>query len=70
MGNEKERLTEVIVRAVMNPYHWAKTKVRVRSELSEEFLVQVGVRQGSVFATAFCNCSGCNFGKCKRRIDK
>ena len=44
----KKGLAEVIVRAVMSPYHGIETKVRVGSELSQEFLVQVGVHQGSV----------------------
>ena len=44
----KKGLLEVIVRAVMSLYDRAKTKVRVGSELSEEFLVQVDVHQGSV----------------------
>ena len=44
----KKGLPEVIVRAVMSLYHGAKTKVRVGTQLSEEFLVQVGVHQGSV----------------------
>ena len=35
----KKGLPEVIVRAVMSLYHGAKTKVRVGSELSQEFLV-------------------------------
>ena len=43
-------LPEVIVRAVMSLYHGAKTKVRVGSELSPEFLVQVAVHQGSVLS--------------------
>ena len=34
----------------MNLYHGAKTKVRVGSELSQEFLVQGGVHQGSVLS--------------------
>ena len=46
----KKGLPEVIVRAIMSLYHGAKTKVRVGSELSEEFLVQVGVHQGSVLS--------------------
>ena len=45
---KKQGLPEVIVRAVMSLYHGAKTKVQVRFELSQEFLVQVGVHQGSV----------------------
>ena len=32
----------------MSLHHGAKTKVRVGSELSQEFLVQVGVHQGFV----------------------
>ena len=44
----KKGLPEVIVRAVISIYHGAKTKIRVGSELSQEFLVQVGVHQGSV----------------------
>ena len=35
----KKGLPEVIARAVMSLNHGAKTKVRVRSELSQEFLV-------------------------------
>ena len=44
----KKEIAEVIVRAVMSPYHWVETKVRVGSELSQKFLVQVGVHQRSV----------------------
>ena len=44
----KKDLPEVIVRAVMSLYHWAKTKVKVGSKLSEEFLVKVGVHLGSL----------------------
>ena len=36
------------LRRVMSLYHRAKTKVRVGSELSQEFLGQVGVHQGYV----------------------
>ena len=46
----KKGLPEVIVRAVMSLYHGAKTKVRVGLELSQEFLIQVGVHQGSVLS--------------------
>ena len=47
----KKGLPEVIVRAVMSLYHGAKTKVREGSELSQEFLVQVGVHQGYVLSS-------------------
>ena len=46
----KKGLPEVIVRAMMSICHGAKTKVQLGSELSEEFLVQVGVHQGSVLS--------------------
>ena len=39
----KKGSPEVIVIAMMSLYHGAKTKVRVVSELSEEFLVQIGL---------------------------
>ena len=67
MGNEKERFTEVIVRAVMSLYHGAKTKVRVGSELLEEFLVQVGVHQASVLSLLHFAIA---VDLCKRRIDE
>ena len=44
----KKSLTEVIVRAVMSPYHGAKMKVGVGSKLSRKSLVQGGVHQGSM----------------------
>ena len=57
----KKDLLEVIVRAVMSLYCGGKTKVRVGSELSKKFLIQVGVHQESLaVAAAFRNCSGCN----------
>ena len=39
----KKSLPEVIIRAVMNLYCGAKTKVGAGSESSEDFLVQVVV---------------------------
>ena len=57
----KKGLPEVIVRVVMSLYHGAKTKDWVGSKLSEEFLLQVGVHQGSVLSPLpFCACSGRN----------
>ena len=47
----KKDLPEIIVRVVMSLYHRAKTKVRVGSELSEEFLVQVDLNQKSVLTS-------------------
>ena len=46
----KRGLPEAMVRAVMSLYEGAKTRVRVGSELSEEFGVKVGVHQGSVLS--------------------
>ena len=46
----KKGFPGVIVRAVMSLYHGEKTKVRVGSELSQKFLVQVGVHQRSVLS--------------------
>ncbi|XP_077862361.1 uncharacterized protein LOC144344061 [Saccoglossus kowalevskii] len=46
----KRGIPETIVRAVMSLYEGAKTRVRVGSELSEEFEVKVGVHQGSVLS--------------------
>ena len=46
----KKGLTKVIVRAVMSLYQGAKTKVRVGSVLSHEFLAQVGLLQRSVLS--------------------
>ena len=46
----KRGIPEALVRAVMSLYEGAKTRVRVGSELSEEFAVKVGVHQGSVLS--------------------
>jgi hypothetical protein len=46
----KRGIPEAMVRAVMSLYEGAKTRVRVGSELSEEFEVKVGVHQGSVLS--------------------
>ena len=42
MGIEEEGISEVLVRSVMSLYEGVKTRVRVDSELSEEFVVTVG----------------------------
>ena len=41
----KKEIPEVLVRSVMSLYEGAKTRVRVDSELSEEFEVKVGMLQ-------------------------
>ena len=46
----KKGIPEVLVRSVMCLYEGAKTRVRVDSELSEEFEVIVGMCQGSVLS--------------------
>ena len=61
-ATRKKGLPEVLVRAVISLYHSAKTKVQVESKLSEKFLVQVGVHQGSVLSLLLF--------AIKRRIDE
>ena len=46
----KKGVPEVIVRAIMSLYRGVKMKVKVGSELSGEFLVQVGLHQGYVLS--------------------
>ena len=48
---KKNDLPEVIASAVMSLYHRVKTKVKVGTELSEEFLVHVGSHQRSVLSS-------------------
>ena len=51
MGTNKEKTTpEILVKVVMSLYEGSKTKVKVGSELSEEFDIVVGVHQGSVLS--------------------
>ena len=42
---------KALVRSVMSLYEGTKTRVRVNSELSEEFDVKVGMHQGSVLSS-------------------
>ena len=44
----KKNLPEVLVKAVMSLYEGSRTKVRIGSDLSEEFGVRAGIHQGSV----------------------
>ena len=46
----KKGIPEVFVRSVMSLHDGAKIRVRVNSELSEEFRVKVGMHQGSVLS--------------------
>ena len=46
----KKGIPEVLVRSVMSLYEGAKTRVRVDTEWSEEFEVNVGMHQGSVLS--------------------
>ena len=47
----KNGIPEALVRAVMSLYEGTKTRVRVYSELSLEFEVNVGMDQGTVLST-------------------
>ena len=47
---KKKGIPEVVDRSVMSLYEGAKTRVRVDSDLSEEFEVKVGMHQGSVLS--------------------
>ena len=44
----KQGIPEVLVGSVMSLYEGAKSRVRVDSEMSEDFEVKVGMHQGSV----------------------
>ena len=46
----KKELQEALVRSVMGMYDGVHTRVRVDSELLEEFVVKVGMHQGSVMS--------------------
>ena len=50
MGNEKEKFTRSNCKSGDEPLSGGKTKVPVGYESCEEFLVQVGVHQGSVLS--------------------
>ena len=46
----KKEIPDTLVRSVMILYEGAKTRVKVDSELSEEFVVKVGMLQGSMLS--------------------
>ena len=46
----KKQIPEVFIISVMSLYEGARTRVRVDSEMSEEFEVKVGMHQGSVLS--------------------
>ena len=46
LAMRKKGIPEALVRSVMSLYERAKAGVRVDSELSEEFVVKVGIHQG------------------------
>ena len=51
LAMRKKGIPEVLDRSVMCLYEGAKTRVRVDSELSEEFEVKVAMQQGSVLSS-------------------
>ena len=54
----KKGIPDVLVRLEMGLYEGAKTRVRVDTELLEEFEVIVGMHQGSVLSP-FCSGGRC-----------
>ena len=59
-ATRKKGIPEVLVRSVMSLNEGAKIRVRVDSELSEEFEAKVGMHQESVLSPfCFCSCGGC-----------
>ena len=46
LAMRKKEIQEVLVRSMMSLYEGAKTRVRVDSDLSEEFEVKLGMHQG------------------------
>ena len=62
----KKGIPEVLVKSVISCYEGAKTRVRVDSELSEEFEVKVGMHQGSVLSPFFGSGCRCCHSICQR----
>ena len=49
-----------MIRSVMSLYEEAQTKVRVNTELSQEFEVKGGMHQGPMLSPfLFCKCGRC-----------
>ena len=46
----KKEISEILVRSVMSLNEGAKTRIKMDSELSEEFEANVGMHQGSVLS--------------------
>ena len=66
----KKGIPEVFAKSVMSLHEGAKTRIRVDSELSEEFEVKVGMHQGSVLSPFFCSCHRCCHQICQRGCAK
>ena len=49
----KKGIQKILIRSVMGLYEGVKTRIRVDSELSVEFEVNVGMHQGSVLSPFF-----------------
>ena len=49
----KKGIPDILVRSVMSLYEGEKTRVKVDSELSDEFEVKVGMLQDSVLSPFF-----------------
>ena len=71
-AKRKKILPKVTESAVMSIYNRVKIKIRVGSELSKEFWMQVGVQFINNLCRhyTFWNCGRCNNKVCKRRLDK
>ena len=50
LAMREKGIPDVLVRSVMSLYEGTKTRVRVNSELSDEFLINVGMHQVSVLS--------------------
>ena len=70
LARKKKDLPEVTVRMVMSLYHEQKRKFEWDvSYLKNSEYKWIYIKNLDV-DTAFCTCSGCILGKCKRRINE